>query len=157
MESALTKFNQYYQAEYRSLMLKKLGFEELQLPEANELLNLTIQFLQDSQVGYHQFFYEMAVNFANTWRDDPEMVMKGSDLISTSGELKIFENWCVLYHKILNYLDSEYMDVIAQTLAKNNPQTALLRPLIESVWEPIAQEDNWQPFDDLVKKITSHS
>ncbi|MEA5555075.1 protein adenylyltransferase SelO [Nodularia spumigena] len=157
MESALTKFNQYYQAEYRSLMLKKLGFEELQLPEANELLNLTIQFLQDSQVGYHQFFYEMAVNFANTWRDDPEMVMKGSDLISTSGELKIFENWCVLYHKILNSLDSEYMDVIAQTLAKNNPQTALLRPLIESVWEPIAQEDNWQPFDDLVKKITSHS
>jgi uncharacterized protein YdiU (UPF0061 family) len=49
------------------------------------------------------------------------------------------------------------MDVIAQTLAENNPQTVLLRPIIESVWEPIAQEDNWQPFNDLVQKIQSKS
>lgn len=157
MESALTKFNAYYQAEYRALMLKKLGFEQLELPEANELLNLTIQFLQDSQVGYHQFFYELARTFVSQWRDQPDLVLKNSDIIPTSSAAQIWENWCVLYHKILNSFDSEHMNLIAQTLVKHNPQTTLLRPLIESIWEPIAQEDNWQPFNDLVKKIQSKS
>ena len=157
MESALAKFNEYYQNQYRLLMWKKLGFEQLQLPAANELLNLTIQFLQDSQVGYHHFFSEIALTFASPWRDDPALVLKGSDIIPTSEVSNIFENWCVLYHKILNSFAPEHMDVIAQTLAENNPQTVLLRPIIESVWEPIAQEDNWQPFNDLVQKIQSKS
>ncbi|MDB9540740.1 YdiU family protein [Anabaenopsis tanganyikae CS-531] len=155
MDSALGKFNKYYQDEYRSLMLKKLGFEQLDLSAANELLNLTIQFLQDSQVGYHQFFWEMARTFTAKWRDDPHMVMNGADIIPTSGASQIFENWCLLYHQILNSFDWEYMDVIAQTLVNHNPQTALLRPVIESVWEPIAQENNWHPFNDLVQKIQS--
>jgi len=28
-----------------------------------------------------------------------------------------------------------------------------LRPIIESVWQPIVEEDNWQPFHELVKKM----
>ena len=34
-----------------------------------------------------------------------------------------------------------------------NSQIPLLRPQIESVWEAIANEDNWQPFNQLVKEI----
>ncbi|MFB2737991.1 protein adenylyltransferase SelO [Umezakia ovalisporum] len=154
MESELAKFNHYYQGKYRSLMLKKLGFEEFQLPEANELLNLTIQFLEDSQVGYHLFFWEIARTFASKWREDPAFVLNGSNILPIS-PAKIFENWCLLYHKILNSFPPGRMDIIAQTLTHHNPQTALLRPIIESVWEPIVQEDNWQPFHDLLKKIQS--
>jgi uncharacterized protein YdiU (UPF0061 family) len=47
------------------------------------------------------------------------------------------------------------MGRIAETLAHYNPQTVLLRPVIESIWEPIAEEDNWQPFYELIKKIQS--
>lgn len=155
MESALTKFNKYYLAEYRCLMLKKLGFEQLQFPEADELLKLTIQFLQDSQVGYHLFFSEMARTFSSKWRDEPGFVLHGSDIIPAFGTSNLFDDWCVLYHKILNYFDPEQMEIIAQTLVNQNPQTALLRPVIESIWEPIAQEDNWQPFYDLLYKIQS--
>lgn len=157
MDRALSKFNQYYLAEYRTLMLKKLGFEQLDLSLANELLKSTIQFLETSQVGYHQFFWEMARTFSPKWRDEPGMVLNGADIMPKSDATEIFDNWCVLYHKILNSLAPEKMDLIAQTLANHNPQTALLRPIIESVWEPIAQEDNWQPFYDLIAKIQSKS
>ena len=43
------------------------------------------------------------------------------------------------------------MQTISQTLAKYNPQANLLRPVIESIWQPIVESDNWQPFYDLVK------
>ncbi|MBW4554746.1 MAG: YdiU family protein [Trichormus sp. ATA11-4-KO1] len=157
METGLAKFNKYYQTEYRSLMLKKLGFTQLQCAEADDLVNLTIQFLQDSQVGYHQFFYEMARTFSPEWRDEPALVLKNSDIVPASGTSNIFDNWCVLYHKILHNFDPKQMDVISRTLADCNPQTVLLRPVIESIWEPITQEDNWQPFYELIRKIQSRS
>jgi len=45
------------------------------------------------------------------------------------------------------------MDKIHQTLIEANPKTALLRPVIESVWEQITEDDNWQPFYDLVETL----
>lgn len=153
LQSGLSKFAEYYLAEYRTLMLKKLGFEDLQFAEADELLQLTITFLQDSQIGYHQFFSDMARTFDSKWRDEPAFVMNASEIIPALGASAIFDNWCVLYHQILNHFDPNQMDIIARTLAKYNPQTALLRPVIESIWEPIAQEDNWQPFYDLVQQF----
>lgn len=155
MQSGLAKFDEHYQNEYRTLMLKKLGFEELSHPEADELLNLTIQFLQDSQVGYHQFFYEMARTFSLKWRDEPGLIMADSNLVPASGVSEVFDNWCLLYHKILNNFDPEQIDSIAQTLARQNPETVLLKPMIESIWESIVQEDNWQPFYELIERIQS--
>ncbi|HLP91297.1 MAG TPA: YdiU family protein [Nostocaceae cyanobacterium] len=149
----LAKFEECYRSHYRSLMLKKLGFEDLPNPEGNELLRLTIIFLHDSQVGYHQFFYEMARTFSIKWRDDPGLVMNGSEIVPAVGMSEAFDNWCLLYHQILNNFHPDDMDTIAKTLTEYNPQTALLRPVIESVWEAIAEEDNWQPFYDLVKNL----
>jgi serine/tyrosine/threonine adenylyltransferase len=40
-------------------------------------------------------------------------------------------------------------------MSKSNPQTILLRPQIEAIWEPIAQENNWEPFYTLLAKIRS--
>lgn len=151
MEAGLASFDEHYHSEYRSLMLKKLGFEQLPEKEADELVLLTIQFLVDSQVGYHEFFYEMASTFSSKWRDEPGAVM-ASNVVPTSAKSG-FDNWCLLYHKILNNFPPEQIEVIAKTLARHNPKTVLLRPVIESVWESIATEDNWQPFYDLVKRI----
>ncbi|MFK0731289.1 MAG: YdiU family protein [Gloeotrichia echinulata GP01] len=155
LAAGLTRFDDYYHAEYRCLMLKKLGFEQLPYPGADELLQLTIEFLQNSQVGYHQFFYEIARTFSSKWRDDPGFVLHGSDIAPAAGASAIFDNWSILYHKILNNFDPYQLDTIAKTLTVQNPKTVLLRPVIESIWEPIAQEDNWQPFYELVKQIQS--
>ncbi|QLE56801.1 YdiU family protein [Nostoc sp. TCL26-01] len=153
MELGLSRFVKYYLAEYRNLMLKKLGFAKLASPAADDLLKLTIKFLQDSQVGYHQFFSEMARTFSSKWRDEPGLVLSSSDIVPVSGTDATFDNWCILYHKILNDFDPEQMHIIAQTLTTSNPRTVLSRPVIESIWEPITQENNWQPFDDLVQRL----
>jgi serine/tyrosine/threonine adenylyltransferase len=155
MQAGLAKFDEHYQREYHTLMLKKLGFEELSHPEADELLNLTIQFLQDSQVGYHQFFYEMTRTFSLKWRDEPGLIMADSNLVPASGVSEVFDNWCLIYHKMLNNFDSEQIDSIAQTLTRQNPKTVILKPVIESIWESIVQEDNWQPFYELIERIQS--
>ncbi|EKE98560.1 hypothetical protein FDUTEX481_03864 [Tolypothrix sp. PCC 7601] len=155
LDSGLAKFEEYYYAEYRSLMLKKLGFDELQVPEVDDLLEMTIEFLQASQVGYHHFFAEIARTFSINWRNDPAFVLHDSDILPANGASPIFDNWCILYHKILNNFAPEQIDIIAATLAVANPKTALLRPVIESIWEPIAQEDNWQPFYELIEKLQS--
>ncbi|MBW4634493.1 MAG: YdiU family protein [Iphinoe sp. HA4291-MV1] len=155
MQAGLARFDEYYQSEYRTLMLKKLGFEQLSHPEADELLKLTIQFLQDSQVGYHHFFYEMARTFSLKWRDEPGLMMANSDIVPASGVSEVFDNLCILYHKILNDFDLGQIENIAQTLARYNPKTVILRPVIESIWESIVQEDNWQPFYELIERIQS--
>ncbi|WP_353929683.1 YdiU family protein [Okeanomitos corallinicola TIOX110] len=150
LQSGLSKFAEYYRQEYRSLMLKKLGFEDSLFPQADDLLELTITFLKDSQINYHQFFADMARTFSIKWRDEPALVMNGSDIIPTVGASAVFDNWCILYHQILNNFDLEEIEVIAKTLHKHNPQANLLRPVIEDIWQPIVDADNWQPFYDLV-------
>ena len=42
---------------------------------------------------------------------------------------------------------------MAERLQQYNPQQNLIRSVIESVWEPITLEDNWQPFYDLLQQI----
>ncbi|MBD2776561.1 protein adenylyltransferase SelO [Iningainema tapete] len=154
LQAGLSGFEEHYYSEYRSLMLKKLGFEQLPLKEGSELVLLTIEFLQESQVGYHQFFYEMARTFSSKWRDDPGLILAtDTDVVPAPGTSGFFDSWCLLYHQILNGFGLEKMDVIARNLARYNPKTALLRPVIESVWEPITQVDDWQPFYDLVRRL----
>ena len=45
------------------------------------------------------------------------------------------------------------MTEIGDRLSFNNPKTALLRPVIESIWQPIVEQDDWQPFYDLIETI----
>ena len=65
------------------------------------------------------------------------------------------DDWRDLYHKILNQLPLEAMEKISDRLHFYNPKTALVRPVIESVWEPIDRQNNWQPFYDLLNTIWS--
>ncbi len=153
LQNGLSKFTECYQVEYQNLMLKKLGFDNLYFTEADDLLELTITFLKDSQVSYHQFFTHMTRTFSSKWRDEPAYVMNDSEVFPALGSSALFGNWCVLYNKILNNFDPEQMLIIAKNLTKYNPQANLLRPVIESIWEPIIEADNWQPFYDLVQQF----
>ncbi|MCX7593999.1 MAG: YdiU family protein, partial [Fischerella sp.] len=156
MESGLASFDEYYLAEYRSLMLKKLGFEQLLLQsEAEELLKATIEFLKHYPVSYHHFFADMATTFSSKWRDDASLILKDSEIGQSLGTSELFLNWSGIYHRILSNLTPAEIEKVAQTLARHNPKTVILRPVIESIWEPIVQEDNWQPFYELIQQIQS--
>jgi serine/tyrosine/threonine adenylyltransferase len=164
MELALAGFYPHFQTIYRQRMLRKLGFEIGfdAVPEAvgDELLKLTLKLLWESKVGYHDFFMRLREQFAPNWREDEGQIF-GQIGGTLSGDDNSFEQWRSLYHQVLNSLppdgmgarSSRYPQGVAHRLAQHNPTTVLIRPEIEAVWEAIAQEDNWQPFQDLLSRI----
>ncbi|MEB3341384.1 protein adenylyltransferase SelO family protein [Okeania sp.] len=147
MRTALDKFDNLYLQEYRQLMMKRLGFEQLSEVDAEKLLQLTIKMLKDSQVGYHDFFLKLRQKFSPQWRDDINQILANFE------QPELIEPWRQYYYHLLqNYSDNELKEM-GKILQKYNPQQSLIRPIIESVWEPIMQEDNWQPFYDLLERI----
>ncbi|MBA4465458.1 YdiU family protein, partial [Cylindrospermopsis raciborskii CS-506_A] len=132
LDYGLAKFQEYYHAEYGNLMLKRLGFAQPKFPEADDLLDLTIGFLKESQINYHQFFADMAKTFSPRWREEPSLIMEESQILP--GSLSVFKNWCALYHQVLNNSVSQEMANVGTTLIQYNPQSNLLRPVIEEIW-----------------------
>jgi len=153
METALTKFDDVFYSNYLQLMLNKMGFEQLPEPQTNELLGLTLQFLVDSQVGYHAFFAQLAQQFNPSWRDDVDQIFNSALFLESAVEPDSLVKLREFYHHLLQTLSIDQMEDLAKRLQDKNPKTALLRPVIETVWEAIAQEDNWQPFYELLKRI----
>lgn len=153
MEAGLTIFDEHYQMEYRQLMLKKLGFSQMSAPSLDQLLGLTIQLLADTQVGYHDFFLRLTETFSPQWREDASSILSCLDTLLSDNASELLEKWRNLYQQILINLPHNEMDKIAQQLTRSNPRTVLLRPVIEAVWEPITNEDNWEPFYNLLKRV----
>lgn len=153
MEAGLARFDQYYYLTYRQLMLNKLGFAQVSESQGNELLKLTIDFLMKSQVGYHEFFAELAAQFDPIWRDDASQVFSKASFITSTEQQSLLEKWRDIYYHILQELSRDELEQVNQQLRDRNPKTALLRPLIEEVWAAIDREDNWQPFYDLVGRL----
>lgn len=148
LEAGLAQFDDCYYHCYQKLMLQKLGFVEASELYADELLPATIKLLRDTEIGYHTFFAELAKGFNHGWREDSSLILENA-----SFSQQIPERWRNIYHRCLNKLPQLAMDEISDRLTIKNPPTALLRPVIESVWQPIVEEKNWQPFNDLVAKI----
>lgn len=148
LEAGLAQFDDYYASTYQQLMLRKLGFEDLFIPETEKLFNATIKLLRNTNIGYHAFFSELARGFNSGWREEPTLILENASFCH-----EVSDNWRSWYHKCLNKLPPEAMEKVSDRLKFYNPTTALLRPIIESVWQPITEEDNWQPFYDLLDKI----
>lgn len=153
MATGLTMFDEHYQVEYRQLMLKKLGLSQLSSPDGDKLVGLTIQLLKETQVGYHDFFFKLTQTFSPIWQEDANSILSLPDFLPSNSSVECLEEWRSLYQRILSNIPPDEMDNIAQSLARSNPKTVLLRPMIEAVWEPIANEDNWEPFYDLLRRI----
>ena len=140
LEPALAQFDQIYHSAYRQRMLNKLGFDQLPTEQAETLLRVTLELLEQSEIGYHTFFLNLRQQFSPAWRQ--QVVLD-----HTTAE------WQQIYHQaIANLTDAEMLQM-QQRLQQHNPETILLRFEIEAVWEAIAQADNWQPFNDLLERI----
>jgi uncharacterized protein YdiU (UPF0061 family) len=148
LEAILAQFDDYYTHHYQKLMLKKLGFDILPTNLAHDLVSQTIDLLKETQWGYHDFFSELASQFNYGWHEDYRIILENSQ-VNYSG----WEKWQQLYHHALEYFVREELDEISDRLNKNNPQLVLLRPTIESIWEQISKQDNWQPFYELINKL----
>jgi serine/tyrosine/threonine adenylyltransferase len=149
MEVGLATFEQHYSTIYTQRMLQKLGFNQASSPELHDLLNLTLKLLKDSEIGYQQFFSELTEQFSPDWQKGPEYIFKDSYLHQAAYS----EPWRIRYHHLLSALPPSEVADIAQILRQHNPKIILLRPAIEEVWGHITYDDNWEPFNTLVRQL----
>ncbi len=153
MESSLEQFKSRYQGYYQVRMLCKLGFEQLPEDLAEELVNKTVELLNGVEVGYHDFFLELVRQFSSQWREDASIIFSTTMQASDPGASTLLDDWRTIYHRSLNALPAEDIEKVQDCLARTNPETVLLRPEIEAVWEPITVEDDWQPFYELLERV----
>jgi serine/tyrosine/threonine adenylyltransferase len=152
---ALANFEGYYFPEYKQLMLRKLGLEGETTPQRNELLVTTLQLLSDTQVGYHQFFFDLSQAFKLRWLKDLNLVLSESELMPELMANSGYHRWLEIYHRVLSSIPESEFNSVGEIMVRSNPQTILLRPQIEAIWEPIAQTNDWEPFYVLLDKIRS--
>jgi len=156
LEVVLTKFDDCYHQEYQQLINQKLGFNQLE-NNSTELITATVELLKNTNLGYHNFFAELAQGFNYGWREKPDLILENASFIaeitSPDADSIYYDRWRNLYHQSLNQLPTLEIETVANNLRFYNPTTALLRPTIESVWQAIAELDNWQPFYDLINKL----
>ena len=148
LATGLREFDGEYSRAYRELMLKKLGFVNLEIQLGDDLLAATLQLLEETQTGYHDFFYQLAAQFNYGWRSHQETILENSNLSAA-----VLGQWRYLYKTALETIPESELGEVGDRLTQTNPKTALLRPVIESIWEPIVEADNWQPFNDLLETI----
>lgn len=151
MEAALETFPELYVRAYHQRMLNKLGFEHLPPLAAEELINLTLQFLLLSRMGYHQFFSELRQQFSSQWREDEALIFSNFKFSPSAEPTTLLQSWRSLYHRLLSARPVAEIERISQRLRQHNPTVALLQPEIEAVWQPIADADNWQPFKEFLE------
>lgn len=147
LNAGLMMFDDQYRQTYCQLMSRRLGFESLPAPEAEELVKLTIEVLYESQISYHEFFDQLRQQFHANWRDHP------GHIFPEAAPPEFWEPWRQLYYHQLQTVSTDELHAMQHRLQQYNPAVALVRPVIESVWEPIDQENNWQPFVTLVQEI----
>jgi uncharacterized protein YdiU (UPF0061 family) len=148
LEAGLAPFEDHYHQAYHQLMIQKLGFDELPVQDAQTLLKTTIILLRETQIGYHDFFYELAAGLNPGWRQDAEMVLENAPFAA-----KVSQDWRNLYHQLLQQQSPGAVEQMQAKALQRNPRTALLRPSIEEVWQPIVEDDDWQPFYELVQRL----
>jgi uncharacterized protein YdiU (UPF0061 family) len=115
-------------------------------------MQLTVDNFQATQIDYHAFFTALSEQFNEGWRQDPETILENSQLPAAD-----WQKWRSLYHQLLLNYPPETMSAIRDRLRFHNPPTFPIRPVIESVWEAIANEDNWQPFNELVNRLQTQT
>jgi uncharacterized protein YdiU (UPF0061 family) len=148
LQAGLSHYDLEYDRFYHSLMLKKLGFENLSENLGKKLVTETVNLLKDSQYSYHQFFADLALQFNYGWHENSDLILENTEIRSS-----YLDSWRQLYHEALEHFVREELDEIKDRLDRFNPQIVPLRSIIEAVWIPITEEDNWQPFYDLLKEF----
>lgn len=157
LDVGLSKFKASYRQAYTQQICLRLGIEAPMPPEspeeAEELITLTLQLLSETQIGYHDFFIKLKTSFNPNWRDQEQNMILGIEESLTEEQTHLLNQWRSLYHQILSKMPISKMSEISPKLHLYNPSKILLRPEIETVWEKIMVDDNWQPFYKLIKEI----
>jgi serine/tyrosine/threonine adenylyltransferase len=152
LESGLASYDATYGQAYRALMLGKLGFADWDDDFSREFLRSTLEFLQISEISYHDFFWQLTQQFSPQWRDE-ETAIFPEVRVTDPEVLPLFEKWRHSYHKALNAFPQTELLAIANRMRDRNPEMVITRPTIEAIWAQITEADDWQTFYQLLDRI----
>ncbi len=150
MTEALDKFKDLYITAYERRMEERLGLAHLTETELEQIIRATLQLLYGTQWGYNEFFAELKERITPDWQKDSRSILTEKREGLSDQLLYLFEQWQDTYHSFLQRLEYEQ---ITDRLRRWNPSKVPVRPEIERVWAAITEENDWQPFYQLVKEI----
>lgn len=156
LAAGLAHYQPKYAAVFCDRTLQKLGITKDLLPSADSrqtLLRATITLLEETRVSYPAFFATLTQQFQPNWRTDSALILSATSDNSDPEAAELLSQWRKSYQQVLSHLTSEQMVEVQQCLRATNPMTVPLRPQIEAIWEPITEEDNWEPFYQLLREI----
>lgn len=156
MEAGLARYQPTYADVFCDRTLKKLGFSSMP-PDSHAirqtLLTTTLELLEQTRVSYTDFFATLSQQFDAAWQTDDTLILAPTVEKSDPDAASQLRQWRKVYQQCLAQLPAEEMEDVRRCLQTTNPMVVLHRPVIESIWEPITEEDNWQPFYELLQKI----
>lgn len=158
LEAGLAHYQPKYAEVYCDRMLQKLGLESaiaanLTTEQKRSLLTETTDLLEQTHVSYPSFFTTLTQQFSPNWRSDDTIILDSTLKDSDPEAATILSQWRKTYQQTLSQIPTTQINNVKQCLSATNPEIVPLRPRIEAVWQPIVEEDNWQPFYDLLEKI----
>ena len=153
MAASLESFSEVYRQAYNQKLLNKLGFLTLSLDLNQDLIGTTLELLLVTKTNYHQFFEMLTQNISKQWHGDAVHIEQDLSHLVSGEYRSILRNWCELYHWILARHPVDEMERVKQNLQKHNPTVAVINSALETIWEAIAQEDNWQPFETFLQQL----
>lgn len=146
MKAAIVGYDTAFYAAYEREISRKLGFTDLDADDRRDLVRATVELFERFELDYPGFFAQLRREFSPAWRDDIAQIFPGIDPADA------LQEWRSIYHRILQTRSADELDTIRETLTIN-PFVVPLRPEIEAIWEPITEQDDWQPFYDLLDRI----
>jgi uncharacterized protein YdiU (UPF0061 family) len=158
LADALAAFGDRFTTTYRRLMMQRLGVPQLEDDLAMPLLQATLQLMVDSPISYQGFFLLLRRQVSPLWWQDATLILNeaiADPAAQSAVEFPdpLLQAWRSLYHRALLSDKSGGYASVAAVLHRWNPDISLVRSEIEAVWEPITVDDDWAPFESLLKRI----
>lgn len=142
---ALEAFNEGFNRAYCHRTLVRLGLrcgQEAADEALAELVNAVYQFLHESQIGFDQFFFDWFAGEASAER------------ASRSPEAKKYagESFAKLRRRFERCEPIDREALQHDYFQRERPCTLLIEE-IESIWDAVAQDDDWSPFEAKLLEI----
>lgn len=152
LEQALSSFQREFNRGYCMRTLARLGLRPLHDEDATasaaydgaqlKFVSSVYDFLYESQVGFEQFFFD--------WYGGEASAERASR--SPAARLYATEPFTVLRRRFANYQPVDPQALSHAYFAGDQPCTLLIDE-IESLWESIAEADDWTGFEAKLSQI----
>lgn len=142
LRAIAAEFQEPYSAELQAAVLRRLGVQPRGEPH-DRLLSVTVfDFLHRSQVGFEQFFFD--------WYGGPVSGPRAER--SPAAELYSGAVSAQLHHDLAGYEPRDGARLDHPYFERTRPCTMLIDE-IESLWDAIADRDDWGPFDAKIDEV----